>query len=57
MIWHIWWMAGVGLLGIFATMLAFAFRQEEEIEIPADELARFDHDHPVLQRQEVEIAA
>jgi cytochrome o ubiquinol oxidase subunit I len=57
MIWHIWWMAGVGLLGIFATMLSFAFRQEEEIEIPADELARFDHDHPVLQRQEAEIAA
>jgi cytochrome o ubiquinol oxidase subunit 1 len=57
MIWHIWWMAGIGLLGIFATMLAFAFRQEEEIEIPADDLARFDRDHPVLQRQEAEIAA
>ena len=57
MIWHIWWMAGVGLLGIFATVLAFALRQEEEIEIPADELARLDHDHPVLQHKQVEIAA
>jgi cytochrome o ubiquinol oxidase subunit I len=57
MIWHIWWMAAFGLLGIFATMLAFAFRHEEEIEIPAEQLARFDHDHPVLQRQEAEIAA
>jgi cytochrome o ubiquinol oxidase subunit I len=57
MIWQIWWMAAFGLLGIFATMLAFAFRHEEEIEIPAEQLARFDHDHPVLQRQEAEIAA
>jgi cytochrome o ubiquinol oxidase subunit I len=57
MIWHIWWMAGVGLLGIFATMLAFAFRQEEEIEIPADELARFDHDHPAHQHHQAEVAA
>ena len=42
---------------IFATMLAFGFRQEEEIEIPAEQIARFDRDHPVLQKQEAEIAA
>jgi cytochrome o ubiquinol oxidase subunit 1 len=42
MIWHIWWMAGVGVIGIFLTMLAFAFRDEEEIEIPAEQIARFE---------------
>jgi cytochrome o ubiquinol oxidase subunit 1 len=35
-------MAGVGVIGIFLTMLAFAFRSEEEIEIPADQIARFE---------------
>jgi cytochrome o ubiquinol oxidase subunit 1 len=42
MIWHIWWMAGVGAIGIFLVMLAFAFRNEEEIEIPAEQIARFE---------------
>jgi cytochrome o ubiquinol oxidase subunit 1 len=45
MIWHIWWMAGVGILGAFLTMLAFAFRDEEEIEIPAEQIARFEQAH------------
>jgi cytochrome o ubiquinol oxidase subunit 1 len=42
LIWHIWWMAGVGAIGIFLTLLAFAFRNEEEIEVPADQIARFE---------------
>jgi cytochrome o ubiquinol oxidase subunit I len=45
LIWHIWWMAGAGAIGIFLTMLAFAFRVEEEIEIPADQIARFEKVH------------
>ena len=46
LIWHIWWMAGLGLLGAFVTLLAFAFRRQEEIEVPAVEIARFDRAHP-----------
>jgi cytochrome o ubiquinol oxidase subunit I len=42
LIWHIWWMAAVGAIGIFLTMLAFAFRNAEEIKIPADVIARFE---------------
>jgi cytochrome o ubiquinol oxidase subunit 1 len=42
MIWHIWWMAGAGAIGVFLTMLAFAFRNEEEIKVPADQIARFE---------------
>jgi cytochrome o ubiquinol oxidase subunit 1 len=45
LIWHIWWMAGAGAIGIFLAMLAFAFRNEEEIEIPADQIARFEQVH------------
>ena len=45
LIWHIWWMAGLGLLGAFVTLLVFAFRDEEEIEIPAEQIAQFDRRH------------
>jgi cytochrome o ubiquinol oxidase subunit 1 len=51
LIWHIWWMAGIGAIGVFLAMLAFAFRIEEEIEIPADQIARFE------QANQAEIAA
>jgi cytochrome o ubiquinol oxidase subunit 1 len=47
LIWHIWWMAGVGAIGIFLTMLVFAFRDEEETEVPADQIARFEQANPV----------
>jgi cytochrome o ubiquinol oxidase subunit 1 len=40
-------MAGVGLLGGFLALLAFAFRDKEEVEIPAEKLAGFDRAHPV----------
>src|SRR5262249_14118436 len=45
LIWHIWWMAALGLLGVFATFLAFAFRDEEEVEIAAKTIAKFDRTH------------
>jgi cytochrome o ubiquinol oxidase subunit 1 len=51
LIWHIWWMAGVGLAGAFLIMLVFAFRREEEIEIPAAEIARFDRVHEMEPAQ------
>ena len=46
LIWHIWWLAILGLLGAFVTFLAFAFREQEEVEIPAPTLAQFDRTHP-----------
>jgi cytochrome o ubiquinol oxidase subunit 1 len=47
MIWHIWWMAALGLAGIFVALLAFAFRGEEEVEIPVDQVASFERCHRV----------
>ena len=42
LIWHIWWLAVLGLFGVFARLLVFAFRNEEEIEISAEQIARFE---------------
>jgi cytochrome o ubiquinol oxidase subunit I len=47
LIWHIWWIAAMGLVGAFATTLVFAFREHEEVEVPAERLAGFDRGHPV----------
>jgi cytochrome o ubiquinol oxidase subunit I len=46
MIWHIWWIAILGLFGAFFAVLVFAFRDEDEIEIPAERISRFDRIHP-----------
>jgi cytochrome o ubiquinol oxidase subunit 1 len=43
LIWHIWWMAALGLLGAFITTLAFAWRDTNEREIAAADVAGFDH--------------
>jgi cytochrome o ubiquinol oxidase subunit 1 len=42
LIWHIWWMVCAGLFGATVTILVFAWRKQEDVEIPAAELARFD---------------
>ena len=44
LIWHIWWMAGVGLLGAFATFVAFAWRDHAEYELSAAQAAAIDHE-------------
>ncbi len=42
LIWHIWWMAGVGIAGAFATFVVFAWRDQQEYELPVEEVARID---------------
>ena len=42
MIWHIWWLAGVGVFGAFVTLLAFAFRRHSEVEVSAEQIALFE---------------
>jgi cytochrome o ubiquinol oxidase subunit I len=44
-IWHIWWMAGLGLIGSFMTFLVFAFRDEEEVEVSVERIAGFERRH------------
>ena len=42
MIWQIWWLVIVSLVGAFATFVVFAWRDRTEYEIPAEEVARID---------------
>ena len=45
LIWHIWWMAGAGLVGAFVALLVFAFRGEEEVEVPVEQIVKFEQAH------------
>jgi cytochrome o ubiquinol oxidase subunit 1 len=42
LIWHIWWMVIAALIGAYATFVVFAWRDHDEYEIPAEEVARLD---------------
>ena len=42
MIWQIWWLVIVAMIGAFATFVVFAWRDRTEYEIPAEEVARID---------------
>jgi cytochrome o ubiquinol oxidase subunit 1 len=42
MIWHIWWLAIVALVAAFVGFVVFAWRDINEFEVPAEEVARVD---------------
>ncbi len=42
LIWHIWWLAGLGLVAAFAGFVVFAWRDVHEFHVPAEDLARAD---------------
>ncbi len=44
LIWHIWWMVILGLVGAYGVFVWFAWRDEEEYEIPAEEVAAIDRE-------------
>jgi cytochrome o ubiquinol oxidase subunit 1 len=46
LIWHIWWMAILGLIGIAGSGLVHSWSMEREEIIPADEIAAFERAHP-----------
>jgi cytochrome o ubiquinol oxidase subunit 1 len=56
LIWHIWWLVILGLLGAFATFVRYAWRDENEHEIPAAEVARIDHEWRRVQAERLRIA-
>jgi len=51
LIWHIWWLAIVGLAGAYAAIAAVAWRREDEHVISADEVARLDHQRRDVRTQ------
>jgi cytochrome o ubiquinol oxidase subunit 1 len=42
LIWHIWWIVVLGLVGAYATFVVLAWRDVAESAIPAEEVARMD---------------
>ncbi|RUU47776.1 cytochrome o ubiquinol oxidase subunit I [Mesorhizobium sp. M6A.T.Ca.TU.002.02.2.1] len=42
LIWHIWWLAIVGLVGAYATFVVFAWRDVAEYEVSAEDLERIE---------------
>jgi cytochrome o ubiquinol oxidase subunit 1 len=50
LIWHIWWMAVVGLIGAAITLLAFGWSEDREREIPAPEMAQMERARSGLRR-------
>jgi cytochrome o ubiquinol oxidase subunit 1 len=44
LIWHIWWLVGLGLVAAYAVFVWFAWRDVEEYVIPAEEVARLDRE-------------
>jgi cytochrome o ubiquinol oxidase subunit I len=46
LIWHIWWIAAVGLAGAFATFVVFAWRDHSEYEMSPFALAETDARRP-----------
>ena len=42
LIWHIWWIAILGLLGIAVTVMVFGWSEDREREISAGEVARME---------------
>jgi cytochrome o ubiquinol oxidase subunit 1 len=42
LIWHIWWVVVLGLICAYITFVVFAWRDDSEFVIPAEEVARID---------------
>ncbi|WP_375396069.1 cbb3-type cytochrome c oxidase subunit I, partial [uncultured Sphingomonas sp.] len=55
LIWHIWWLVILGLLGAWATFVLFAWRDEAEYEIRAADLERADRDRRRAKAQMLDI--
>ena len=49
MIWRIYWLAGIGFVGIYAAFVVFAWRDRSEEEISAAEVARLDRENRLVR--------
>ena len=50
LIWHIWWLVAAGFVGAYATFVVFAWRDEDEYVISAEETARIDRANRAQRR-------
>ncbi len=54
LIWQIWWMAGVSLVAAYAVFVWYAWRDDVEYEIPAEEVASADRARRQVRQQWLE---
>jgi cytochrome o ubiquinol oxidase subunit 1 len=52
-IWHIWWMAILGLVGAFAVLVWYAWRDEHEHVIPADKVAELERERRRIRSEQI----
>ncbi|HTT04312.1 MAG TPA: cbb3-type cytochrome c oxidase subunit I [Steroidobacteraceae bacterium] len=57
LIWRIWWLVALGLVGAYATFVRFAWRDVEEQVIPADEVARLERANRAARSQALAVLA
>lgn len=50
LIWHIWWLFGVGFVGAYGAFVVFAWRDVPDYVIPAEEVARIDRANRTARR-------
>jgi cytochrome o ubiquinol oxidase subunit 1 len=51
LIWHIWWLVGVGFVCAYATFVVFAWRDVHEAAIPASTIAEIDRANRNARRE------
>ena len=56
LIWHIWWLVGLSMLGAVVTFMVFAWRDTVEYVIPAEEVARIDRANRRARSKELVLA-
>ncbi len=49
-VWHIWWLAIVGLVGIISTLIVRSYQQEGEFVIKASQVAKLEAAHSVRKK-------
>jgi cytochrome o ubiquinol oxidase subunit 1 len=42
LVWHIWWMAPLGLLGIVLSIIVHSFNENRAYYVPAEDIARIE---------------
>jgi len=45
MIWHIWWAAAVGFLGIIGSFIAYTFEKSKDYYVPVDQVETIENAH------------
>ena len=51
LIWHIWWLAGLGLLGMVGSFIARSYDRDVDYWVPASEVARIENERFVALKE------